>query len=66
MERGRLHDVIDSLEGGQTNQTVQQYGSIYAMTGNRLSIQYLEQSSRDLVHSGSGTTTNNIQKRLFA
>ena len=42
MERGRLNDVIDSIEGAQTNQTVQNYGSLYAMSGNRLSIQYME------------------------
>ena len=34
------------------------------MTGNRLSIQYIEQSSKELIHSGSGTTTSNIQKRI--
>ena len=61
MERGRLNDVMDSVENAQTNHTIQQYGSLYAMSGNRLSIQFMEQSARDLTHSGSGTTTNAIQ-----
>ena len=59
INRGRFINLLDSIEGVQTSQTNPNQGSLQVMFGNRLSIQFIQQSTQKLHHSGSATPTSN-------